>query len=69
VAPILELISRASYWVYIAHLPLVVLLQIAFARVSWPGPLEHAIIVVTTLAACVTSYAAFSWLAKRGSRG
>ncbi len=66
-SPILPLASRASYWTYVAHLPLVVLLQIAFAMLALPGPLEYVAIVGVTLAVCVLSYAAFArvrgWIA------
>ena len=58
--PILPLASDASYWTYIAHLPLVVLLQIAFAMVAWPGPIEYLAIVGATGVACLVSYAAFA---------
>lgn len=58
--PILPLASRASYWTYVAHLPLVVLLQIAFARVSLPGPIEYVAIVAATALVCLLSYAAFA---------
>lgn len=58
-SPLLQLASEASYWTYIAHLPLVVLLQILLARVAVPGPLKLVAIVAATTALCVGSYAVF----------
>ncbi len=53
---VLRLASESSYWCYVAHLPLVVLLQIALARAAVPGPLKYAAIVAATLAACLATY-------------
>lgn len=53
---VLRLASESSYWFYVAHLPLVVLLQIALARVAVPGPLKYAAIVAATTAACLATY-------------
>jgi len=60
-----ELASRASYWVYITHFPVVVLLQIAFARVAWPGLVKYLVIVAITAIACFGSYAPLAWLSAR----
>jgi peptidoglycan/LPS O-acetylase OafA/YrhL len=54
--PWVRLVSDASYWSYVVHLPLVVLLQILFAMVSWPGGLEFALIMASTLFACLFTY-------------
>ncbi|HEY0479947.1 MAG TPA: acyltransferase family protein [Kofleriaceae bacterium] len=62
----IERLSAASYGIYIVHLPLVVLLQIACSRLSWPAPLEHAAISAITLAVCLAGYAALA--RARGSR-
>ena len=56
----IALISSASYWTYVVHLPLVVLLQIKFSRVAWPAPIEYLAILGATVAACAVSYAAFA---------
>ena len=55
--PWIRFAAEASYWSYIVHLPLVVLLQIALAGVVLPGPLKLAAILVGALAACFASYA------------
>lgn len=58
-----ELAADASYWVYLVHLPLVVVLQIGFAQLSWPGPVEYLAIVAIALVCCFGSYAL--WIGAR----
>lgn len=60
-----ELASQASHWFYITHLPVVVLLQIAFARVAWPGVIKYLAVVAITAIACFGSYAPLGWLYAR----
>lgn len=54
--PVLRRASRASYWFYVAHLPLVVLLQIVLANSALPGPLKYALIVTVTTLVCLATY-------------
>jgi peptidoglycan/LPS O-acetylase OafA/YrhL len=54
--PFLRLASEASYWFYVAHLPIVVFLQVALAHLSVPGPLKYAAIIAATTAACLATY-------------
>jgi peptidoglycan/LPS O-acetylase OafA/YrhL len=56
----LRLASESSYWFYIAHLPIVVALQILLAPVAVPGILKFVGIVVVTSALCMASYALVS---------
>lgn len=49
-------VSDSAYWVYLAHLPLCVLLQVWVAPKPWPGPLKYALVALGTLAACLASY-------------
>ena len=43
-------LSDASYWLYIAHLPVAMLLQIWIANAPWPGALKLiCICTITTL--------------------
>lgn len=49
-------LSDSSYWVYLAHLPLCVLLQVWLAPMPWPGPLKYALIAGGTLGACLATY-------------
>jgi peptidoglycan/LPS O-acetylase OafA/YrhL len=55
--PWIRFAAEASYWSYIVHLPLVVLLQVALAGVALPGPLKLAAILGGALVACFASYA------------
>ncbi len=55
-SPVLRLASESSYWFYVAHLPIVVFLQIALAHRAVPGPLKYAAIVAATTAACLATY-------------
>jgi glucans biosynthesis protein C len=66
---LVELASQASYWFYITHLPVVVLLQIAFARVAWPGVVKYLAIVAITAIVCFGSFVPLRWAyARRRSR-
>ncbi len=56
----LRLASGSSYWFYIAHLPIVVALQIVVAPVAVPGILKFIAIVAVTSALCMGSYAVMS---------
>jgi peptidoglycan/LPS O-acetylase OafA/YrhL len=51
-----RLASEASYWFYVAHLPIVVFLQIALAHAPVPGPLKYAAIIIATTAICLGTY-------------
>jgi len=55
--PWIRFVADASYWTYIVHLPLVVLLQIALAGVALPGLVKLVAIAGGALAACLASYA------------
>ncbi len=57
-----RLASESSYWFYIAHLPIVVALQIVLANVALPGVVKYVAIVAATTTICVGSYAAFARL-------
>lgn len=49
-------LADASYWIYLAHLPLVMALQVAMSRVQWPWLLEYLLVLVVTMAVLLTSY-------------
>ena len=46
--PLVRLLADASYFTYVTHMPLVVLLQIGASRLAWPGPLKYAGVVTLT---------------------
>jgi glucans biosynthesis protein C len=62
---LLRLASESSYWFYIAHVPIVVALQILVAPVAVSGILKYIAIVVVTSALCMGSYALVSRLNSR----
>lgn len=49
-------LADASYWIYLLHLPLVVLLQLLLARQGWPAALKLGVIVGGSLATLLLSY-------------
>ncbi|GHC07450.1 acyltransferase family protein [Thermomonas carbonis] len=55
-SPLRRYLADASYWIYIAHLPLVMALQVAMSRVEWPWFAEFALVLVATLAILLPSY-------------
>jgi glucan biosynthesis protein C len=59
-SPLVHLAAEASYPTYIAHLPIVVALQLVFSQVALPGVIEFVLIVAATLVACIAGYAAVS---------
>jgi peptidoglycan/LPS O-acetylase OafA/YrhL len=50
-------VARASYWSYIVHLPIVVLLQIALVDVPLAWPLKLAAIAIIATLVCLGTYA------------
>jgi len=56
-------IADASYWLYLVHLPIVMALQVAVARLDWPWPVKFAGIVAVSFA---LGFASYQWLV-RGS--
>jgi ABC-type multidrug transport system ATPase subunit/peptidoglycan/LPS O-acetylase OafA/YrhL len=54
--PIVRYVSDASYWIYIAHLPVVVAVQVAIGHTSWHWSLKFPFILVASLAVLFASY-------------
>jgi glucan biosynthesis protein C len=52
-------ISDASYWVYIAHIPVVMALQAAVAPYPWPWELKYALVLLSAFALLFASYQLF----------
>ena len=48
--------ADASYWIYIAHIPLVMALQVAMSRVQWPWFVEFALVLAVSMALLLASY-------------
>ncbi|MGK0362533.1 MAG: glucan biosynthesis protein C [Bradymonadia bacterium] len=55
--PWVRYVSDASYWIYLAHLPVVLWLQVKLAAVDWHPWLEFALCVGATFAITLGSYA------------
>ena len=49
-------LSDSSYWIYLAHLPLVVALQVLVSQWTLAWPLKYTLIVVVALAVLLLSY-------------
>jgi hypothetical protein len=71
-------LADSSYWLYIAHLPLVTALQVVAFRVHWHWSIELALILTISIAVLLASYSLFvrtTWLgailngARRPTRG
>jgi peptidoglycan/LPS O-acetylase OafA/YrhL len=55
-SPVRRYLADASYWIYIAHLPLVMALQVAMSRVQWPWFLEFALVLALAMVLLLLSY-------------
>lgn len=53
---VVRYIADSSYWLYLAHLPIVVWLQVAVAELPFPWPLKLVLITGATLAIGLLSY-------------
>jgi glucan biosynthesis protein C len=49
-------LADASYWIYIAHLPVVMTLQVVMSRLNWPWYAEFALVLLAAIALLLASY-------------
>ena len=49
-------VSDASYWMYLAHLPLVMMLQALISRWNLPSPLKLTLLCLVTFAFLLLTY-------------
>lgn len=57
--------SDSAYWIYLAHLPLVLALQIAVIPLAWPASLKFLLVFSTATALLLASYrwtVRYTWL-------
>jgi glucan biosynthesis protein C len=54
-------VADASYWLYIIHLPLIVLLQVVVAQLGWPWPGKFTLILAVSFPIMFASY---HWLVR-----
>jgi peptidoglycan/LPS O-acetylase OafA/YrhL len=54
--PTLRFLAESSFWVYIIHLPIVMLGQILLLPLEWPGPVKFLVISVAATALSLSSY-------------
>jgi glucan biosynthesis protein C len=55
-SPVMRYLSDASYWIYILHLPLVMLAQVWVQDWAWPWQLKLAAVSLGVFAVCLASY-------------
>ena len=55
-SPVRRYLADASYWIYIAHLPLVMALQVAMSRVAWPWFVEVTMVLALATGLLLLSY-------------
>jgi peptidoglycan/LPS O-acetylase OafA/YrhL len=49
-------VSDASYWVYLVHVPVVMVLHIGLTLVAWPTLVKFSIVLGVTTAVCLATY-------------
>lgn len=60
-SPVRRYLADASYWIYLAHLPLVMVLQIAVARIELPALVKFPLLLIVIMALLLASY---HWLVR-----
>jgi peptidoglycan/LPS O-acetylase OafA/YrhL len=52
-------IADASYWIYLVHLPLVLVLQVVMAKMKWPTLIEFPLLLAIAFGVMLTTYQIF----------
>ena len=55
-SPARRYLADASYWIYLAHLPLVMALQVAMTQVEWSAWIEFPVVLATSMVLLLASY-------------
>jgi glucans biosynthesis protein C len=64
-SPARRYLADASYWIYLVHLPIVMLLQVAASQLDWPWWIEYPLLLALGLAVMLSSYewmVRYSWI-------
>lgn len=64
-SPVRRYIADASYWIYIIHLPLVIVLQVAVSQIPWPAELKFVLVLAIAFPLMFASYQVmvrYTWL-------
>jgi glucans biosynthesis protein C len=54
--PRIRYLSDSSYWLYLVHMPVLLVFQIAAADTSWPPALKALVVFAASLATLLASY-------------
>ena len=52
-------LSDASYWLYLSHLPLIMIIQAVFSPVQWPSWIKLSLVFILTTLPLMICYTAF----------
>jgi peptidoglycan/LPS O-acetylase OafA/YrhL len=55
-SPVRRYLADASYWLYLIHLPILMVLQVAVSPLDWPWPVKFAGILLVALPLLLASY-------------
>jgi peptidoglycan/LPS O-acetylase OafA/YrhL len=55
-SPTRRYLADASYWLYLVHLPILMVLQVAVSSLDWPWPIKFATILLVSLPLMLASY-------------
>jgi glucans biosynthesis protein C len=53
---LMRYLAESSFWLYIAHLPLVALMQVLLLPLAWPSPVKFLIVAVFAIGLSLLSY-------------
>ncbi|WP_406694139.1 acyltransferase family protein [Singulisphaera sp. Ch08] len=52
----MRFLSEASFWIYIIHVPIVVLIQVLLLPLAWPAPIKFLLVSTVAIVLSVLSY-------------
>jgi hypothetical protein len=54
--PLMRSLTESSFWIYLIHVPVVALIQLALLPTAWPVPVKFAIVTAAGLGLSLASY-------------